>query len=325
MKKLLFSIFVAGSTALSFSQQNTIDFENFALSQADTFYNGSDNVGTFTINGGASAANFSNVYTDFGGGFFGWNGFSVSNMTDALTPGYANQYSSFSGSGANSSQKYAVLYPEALITFSNIVQMDSVKINNTTYAAKSMISGDAYAKVFGSPLNAAGVDDGTNGEDFLRVWIIGMNTSMTHTDSVLFYLADFQGTNAYILDSFTNVDLSPLGVVKHLTFRFESTDMSFGYINTPTYLALDNLNYSETLATNELSKTAFEIYPNPVNSVLTVKGSEGKLTLSNLEGKILFSSNHSEFTQIDFSTFEAGIYFINIENKGLVSTQKIIK
>ncbi len=153
-----------------------------------------------------------------------------------------------------------------------------------------------------------------------------MNSSMEHTDSVLFYLADFQGTNAYILDSFTNVDLSSLGIVKHITFRFESSDMSGGYINTPTYLALDNLYYSDPLSKiDEVENTTFEIYPNPVNSNLTVNGFSGKLTLTNLDGKTLFSSNHEESSKIDVSSFEAGIYFVNIENNGVVSIQKIIK
>ena len=38
-----------------------------------------------------------------------------------------------------------------------------------------MLNGDAYAKKFGEPTNALGEVDGTNGEDFFRVWIICEN------------------------------------------------------------------------------------------------------------------------------------------------------
>ena len=63
----------------------TIDFESFSLG-AVGYYNGSDFAGGFTTGG----ATFANSFTDFGGGFFGWDGWSVSNHTDTETPGFGN-------------------------------------------------------------------------------------------------------------------------------------------------------------------------------------------------------------------------------------------
>ena len=37
---------------------------------------------------------FNNNFTDFGGGFTGWEGFARSTKTDTTTPGFGNQYSS---------------------------------------------------------------------------------------------------------------------------------------------------------------------------------------------------------------------------------------
>ena len=72
----------------------TIDFESFPLG-AVGYYNGSDFAGGFTTGG----ATFANSFTDFGGGFFGWDGWSVSNHTDTETPGFGNQYSTYAPGG----------------------------------------------------------------------------------------------------------------------------------------------------------------------------------------------------------------------------------
>jgi len=329
MKKLLFSFAFASSIATLSAQQFNVDFESLPLSQADTFYNGSDNAGGFTAsNGGSNSATFSNVFTDFGGGFFGWNGFSYSNVTDITTAGFGNQYASYAGSGANGSAKYAIFYPEGMITFQNDAQVDSIKITNTTFAGLSMLNGDAYSKQFGSSMDANGDVDGTNGADFFRVWIIGMNNLMQRTDSVVFYLADYRfsdNSQDYIVDSWENVDLSSFGFVKHLTFRLESSDVGDFGMNTPAYVALDDLHFTNVLATAQISKDDVLIYPNPVNNTLHVSGLSGELSLKNMEGKVILTQNHTLNSTLDFSGYGAGVYFISLENESGIVTQKIIK
>lgn len=328
MKKLLlFSFVIAGTTAGAFGQFH-VDFENLNLVQADTFYNGADNAGGFTISDlGVNAVTFSNVYTISQWGDY-WNGFSYSNMTDNTTPGYGNQYSSYTGGGAGGSQIYSVFYLDGLISFQNYALVDSLKITNTTYAALSMLNGDSYGKQFGSPNNAQGVLDGTNGEDFLRLWIIAMDDQMNRTDSLEFYLADYRfsdNSQDYIVSEWENVDLSSFGFIKHLTFRFESSDMSFGYINTPTYFALDDIYFTEAAGVNDLSADPLSVYPNPVRGELHVNGLKGEITVRNPEGKILLNSTHEQQSLIDFSGFGPGVYFVSVSDGGKIYTQKIVK
>jgi len=90
-------------------------------------------------------------------------------MTDTITAGWGNQYSSVTGSGANNSATYGVYYPQGSITSNGWLVFDSIKLTNTTYAALSMRDGDAFAKKFGDTVDANGAVDGTNGEDFLKV------------------------------------------------------------------------------------------------------------------------------------------------------------
>jgi hypothetical protein len=66
--------------------------------------------------------------------------------------------------------------------------------------------------------------------------------------SVDFYLADYQFTSNcydYILHEWTWVDLTPLGdIVKTLHFELSSSDIGAWGMNTPSYFAIDNLQYS---------------------------------------------------------------------------------
>jgi len=64
--------------------------------------------------------------------------------------------------------------------------------------------------------------------------------------SIEFYLADYRfddNSKDYIVQNWTNLDLSSLGKVNKLAFRFSSTDNGSWGMNTPSYVCLDNLKY----------------------------------------------------------------------------------
>ena len=77
---------------------------------AESFRNGSDLAGGFDLGN----VHLNNAYDST---FGSWGGWAVSNTTDTVTPGFANQYSSISGGGANHSATYAVAsaFPGATI------------------------------------------------------------------------------------------------------------------------------------------------------------------------------------------------------------------
>ena len=91
----------------------TIDFEDVVLGE-DGFYNGSDKSGTL-VDGSyrkdirSSFAVVVNHYAESEWGGF-WKGFSISSLTDTVTRGYTNQYSSIAASGAAGSAKFALAY-----------------------------------------------------------------------------------------------------------------------------------------------------------------------------------------------------------------------
>jgi len=212
-----------------------VDFEDLTL-PLESFYNGADNAGGFSSRG----ALFNNTYTDFGGGFYAWLGWSYSNVTDNATPGYGNQYSAITGGGADGSENYAVAFApgagDATIDLPVGTAPESLAISNSTYAAISMLDGDAYTKQFGGPTG--------DNPDYFLLTITGLDADDSAVGSVEFYLADYRSEdNAldYIVDTWTEVDLTNLDGATRLSFGLDSSDVGSYGINTPTYFVMDNL------------------------------------------------------------------------------------
>ena len=224
-----------------------VNFESLPLANADDgstaysgggrYWNGSNSSGGFSENGATFLNSYNTLYDS-------WDGFAYSNTTDVTTGSYLN-YSALPGSGADGSSNYALGYfsqfgPAAppTIQFSGARSLlgASVDITNATYAGIDMRVGSGYSKKFGGPSG--------NDPDWFKVTIQG-HLGLTAGTSVEFYLADFRFADNsldYIVDTWKNLDLSPLGTVDKLTFSMDSSDKAFGFLNTPSYFALDNLD-----------------------------------------------------------------------------------
>lgn len=210
-------------------------FDDLTLAP-NSYWNGSaaPAAGSFRSGG----ATFGNSYS---GGY--WENFSYSNTSDTTTAGSGNQYSANTGSGFGGSGNYGVFYqpymPGPSITFDAPSLVQSMQVTNTTYATLSMLAGDGFAKKFG------GISE--NDQDWFKLTIKGQGGT---GNTVEFYLSDYRfadNSQDYIIDEWTNVDLTSLGEVTGLTFTFSSSDFitieGVDYINTPAYVAIDNLTF----------------------------------------------------------------------------------
>jgi hypothetical protein len=212
----------------------TIDFENLPI-QNDSYWNGSDGSESFT----SGIASFPNYYDQT---YMYWEGFSYSNKNDTVTVGYSNQYSVYDAK--NNGNKFAVFYPPfsgfSAIQFENqlLIKVQSMKICNVTYPALSMLNGDSFAKKFGGSTG--------NDPDYLKLKIYGLDATGNKLDSVDFYLADYRvadNSKDYIVNKWTEVDLTKLGAVNQIAFSFESSDTGVYGMNTPAYFSLDDIVY----------------------------------------------------------------------------------
>jgi len=84
----------------------------------------------------------------------------------------------------------------------------------------------------------------------------------------------------------------------------------------------------EVINTREISKSnSVYIYPNPLNSeILFVKGSSASafhIVVHDAFGKILLETSTPQ-SQIDLSGLSSGLYFVRLEQSGMVQTQKLV-
>lgn len=313
------------ATGLSTQAQTTIDFESINLSP-ETYWNGSEGFGGFVVDD----AIFPNIYNtewDY------WeSGFALSNITDDTQWGFDGQYIAQPFEGAYSSENYALGQSGSTLEFFTEQRLDSIYVSNNVYAASIIKDGDGWvAKQFGSTTNADGDDDGTNGEDWFMLRIIGYNEFGNKTDSVDFYLADYRfadDAQDTIIDTWQKIELSSLGNVKSVQFNLSSSDTGEFGMNTPSYFVLDNVSYSDaiqghTVGLSENSTENIHLFPNPAVDVLTISnGRTGEqITIYNALGAVVLSESLlSETSRIDVSNLNKGLYLVEY----LGQSQKLI-
>lgn len=225
-----------------------VDFEDVALT--DGIYNGSDLSGTpikeeawgseitnYYKNIVSGVAKFENIYTS---DWFSWKGFAVSSKTDKTTVGYANQYSVFASGGAMNSKQFALIFENGTVTIEKNehgnFNINSLMLNNSTYTYLGLKNGQyggSSARKFGA-------------NDWFKVIIIG-SLNNVETGKVEYYLADFRNGKSFILDNWSKVDVSSLGDVDKLQFEFASSDTGDYGVNTPVYVCVDNIEFSQVI------------------------------------------------------------------------------
>jgi hypothetical protein len=317
MKKIYFLVSLTLCTT-AFGQQ-VATFEDLGL-PVNTHWDGSDSTGGFT----SGSVYFKNEYNHDWSYWSG--GFIYSSSQNDTTAGYTNDFSAITASGQNSAT-YGVNYG-GNIDFGSLKTISSIAITNTTYAYLSMRDGDAFGKKFGSPLNAAGLPDGTNGEDWFKLTISGYDNDSLPTGTIDFYLADFRfadSTQDYILNTWQTVDLTALGTIRYLNFSMSSTDNSGGYMNTPAYFALDNLTYGN-LATSEEKASHIAIYPNPVSSSVHITNEqESTLQILDVNGRVVFESELAPMATIHLEELQSGTYLYVLKSDSKVQQGNITK
>jgi hypothetical protein len=228
-----------------FAHATMVDFDEMETGPNGYYSSTTDGAHDWTDNGAIF-----DLEVSYGG--YSWNGFTYSEVNDTTTAGYMNQYAVY-GDGTDKSGNgvYAVSYapidwtsgsydilPQS-VSFETAVSVDGFQVNNTTYAALSMLNGDGFAKAFG----------GTDGddEDWFKLTVEGFDGSSASQGSVDFYLADYRfadNEQDYLVDDWTWVDLTALGDnVASLAFSLSSSDTGDYGMNTPSYFALDELTY----------------------------------------------------------------------------------
>lgn len=239
----------AGAFALILTSATAavVTFETVSLPPAG-FWNGSDLSGKPTVSGspGNEVTTYVQDYQIEDVGFRNnhtlpynsWSGFAISNHSDTTIRGYDNQYSAYTGGGADGSANYVVGYYSTYetsttrISFASSTDLSGLGafFTNTTWTALDMLNGgDFGSKKFGGLSG--------NDPDWLLLTIAGYAAGIP-TATVEFYLADFRfedNSLNYIVTDWQFLDFTALREVDELRMEVSSVDG-----NTPSYFAMDN-------------------------------------------------------------------------------------
>lgn len=327
---LFFTTLVVVSYTLQSQTESTFDDLTLA---ADTFWNGADEaLGTTFMSGNATYVNYYD--TAFGG--YWATGWAYSSVEDSTTAGFTNLYGARTGIGYDGSSNYAVGQQGAKIILNEEARgvVEGVYITNSTYAARSMEFGDFVAKQFGDSVDANGLPDGTNGEDFFSLTIKGWWDGNVIEDSVVFYLADYRfddNSQDYIVEDWRWVDLTPLGNVDSIWFTMRSSDVGQFGINTPLFFCIDDFTTrDDTLIGIENRLTSqLSVFPNPCKNNLIVENLNpaSQIQIMDLSGKTIKQVRQTQQTRLEFnlSGLPSGIYFIQVMDGMKSETMKFVK
>ncbi len=104
---------------------------------------------------------------------------------------------------------------------------------------------------------------------------------------------------------------------------------NFAVIATSQYGCVDTSGaQSFVLGTENITKLKINVFPNPVNDILTIvfnSNSLATVSITDVQGKLIESYLAKDNITIDVSDLEQGIYFVRINVGGNLNTTKLIK
>jgi len=248
-RRLPMAVLVAMAASAASASAVVVDFEDLAFPPAADHWSGSypsdGQGGTGSIETFSSRGVLFDTFSD--GDWFFWNGFAYSRATDNTTPGYGNQYSSITGSGAGGSAAYAVgnigisLSPR--LTLAQPATLAGAYVTNTTYAYLSLRDGDMFARPLGD--SSATPERDTDQPGWFTLIATGLDSTGQQTARATLDLASYRqpdgNPSSHIVAGWVWLDLSSLGTVTSVEFTIDASDGGFGW---PQYFALDNLTFA---------------------------------------------------------------------------------
>ena len=123
---------------------------------------------------------------------------------------------------------------------------------------------------------------------------------------------------------------TPVTLTSTIAYRYYRFVSAIKWTPNQAFTALTQLDFTVAnvlSVENDVLNDAFEVYPNPANSIINISNSKNidvkNVKLINVIGKEVYSNNDS--APIDVKGYSSGIYFLKIETaEGAVSSRKVI-
>ena len=169
----------------------------------------------------------SSTFTDAVGMQYWSGGIAISNYIDADL-GNGDYEHQLAVTKSNGSKNFAVANENAYMTLKTAKEIKSIDVMNTTYALNVIKNGNPYAKAL--------TEDGSYFEVQIEGYKDGKETSTFGVDLA---------RDGKAVEDWKTVEVSELGAVDSVVFKFYGSDAStwdgVTYLNTPAYVAIDNV------------------------------------------------------------------------------------
>lgn len=292
--------------SLTANAQNIADFENLTVPESGYFNGSSEHSGTI---GQTESFNYENGpfvfqvnYTPEDGYDY-WSGIGYSNQTDLSTADWTN-YSAYSnapdGGGFENSENYAVGY------FWDPLEIKLSEGNEDLQISGLYISNHVWTYHYMNGSDGDGSGTFETGDYYKLIF------TDDSQNTVEFYLADFTGDNAYIIEDWTFVNLSELSG-SNISISYEATD---DY--TPAYFCMDNIMAEATAEKAELSESSLKVFPNPAAQFIRIEGTskDSQISIRDISGKLVLKTKIRPSERIRVSNLTAGFYILQDEASG---------
>ncbi|MBI9055762.1 MAG: DUF4465 domain-containing protein [Bacteroidales bacterium] len=280
-----------------------------------------------------------------------WDGFTVSRSKKfecdtacgSNCTNFHNQFVAMpkNGIGGSKTDLYAVAYdgynesffPErhCNITLNQDDSICGLYLTLNAYTYKSIKCGDSFAGAF-------------EYGDYYYVTIKGYLNGIL-TDTVVYYLADYRNSTAYVVDDWNWVNLQDLGTVDSLAFELTTSDVGQYGPNTPMYFCMDEIkvgcqscastdNKHDTFPTPgypsskaDIQELKIKVSPNPASSVLTVQTETGSnISILSKNGNYAKKlKTNATSIEVSVNDLHPGMYIIYCENNGRTASTTFIK
>jgi hypothetical protein len=298
---------------LTTDAQNIADFENLSVPESGYFNGSSEHSGTLgqteSFNYESGPFVFSVSYTPENGYDY-WSEIGYSNQTDMNTADWTN-FSAYAnlpdGGGFEDSQNYAVGY------FWDPLQLTLTEGNEDLQISGLYVCNHVWTYHYMNGSDGDGSGTFETGDYYKLIF------TDNNENSVEFFLADFTGDNAYIIEDWTYVDLSELSG-SNISISYEASDSY-----TPAYFCMDNITADETAGNSETIENSLTVFPNPAKQFINItdvnKGS--KISIRDISGRLILKTAANRTNKIDISNLTSGVYILKDANTG--RSRKFIK
>lgn len=134
------------------------------------------------------------------------------------------------------------------------------------------------------------------------------------------------GVIACFWQAFPNkTNLEIMQIIRESADRYTNPTDQYGY-GVPDFAAA----YGTTLSVKDVLLNTINVYPNPVENILTLANFQGdlgayKAIVYNVLGEQVFKQNEITSSQLDLSELKKGVYFLTISNENKQEVFKLFK